>query len=122
MATSRIGWITSRPASRLLFSVGLFIWDLPLLSGTWNIPGLFFGVVGGRVAFQHLQALRAPENVDWLNTHFSSMGGAYIATVTAALLVNINVLPSTVVFIVPTLIGSVLIARATRKYARPRQA
>lgn len=115
-------WDQAVAGATLLFSIGLFLWGLPLLTGHWNVPALFFGGIGGRIAFQHLQDLRAPAGVDWLNVHFSSMGGGYIATVTAALLVNIDFLPSTVVFIVPTLIGSLLLARATRKYARPKRA
>lgn len=38
------------------------------------------------------------------------MGGAYTATVTAFLVVNIGFLPKPVIFIAPTLIGTALIA------------
>lgn len=109
-------------ATTLLFSVGLFLWGLPLLTGDWNVPALFFGIIGSRVAFRRVQDLRAPSGVDWVNVHFSSMGAGYIATVTAVLLVNIDFLPSTIVFIAPTLVGALLLARASRKYARPKKA
>lgn len=105
-------------AGCLAFSAGLFVYGLPPVGGHWNVPALVFGVIGVRVAFQQVRALRAPEGVDWLNVHLTSMGAGYVATVTAALLVNVHGLPSTAVFLAPTVVGVLLIQRASRKYAR----
>jgi hypothetical protein len=41
---------------------------------------------------------------------------------TAFLVVNVHFLPQAAVFIAPTLVGSILIARAARKYGRPNSA
>jgi uncharacterized membrane protein len=103
----------------LVFSLGLFLWGLNLQgSGGPRWTALFFGVLGSFLALQQLRRLRADESVDWLKVHLSSMGGGYIATVTAFLVVNVHFLPGTVVFVAPTLVGSVLIGRAARKYGR----
>lgn len=102
----------------LAFSAGLFAYGLPPVGGDWNVPAMFFGFIGFRVAGQQVRPLLAPDEVDWLNVHLTSMGGGYVATVTAALLVNVHGVSSTLVFIAPTLVGVLLILRASRKYAR----
>lgn len=50
--------------------------------------------------------------------HIGRMGGAYIATCTAFFVVNIHFLPPLVVWLTPTIIGTVLISRATRSYKK----
>ena len=52
----------------------------------------------------------------WLYRHIGKMSGAYIATVTAFLVTNIHFLPSTIVWLAPTVIGTPLIAYTIRKY------
>lgn len=47
--------------------------------------------------------------------HINKMGGGYIATCTAFIVVNINFLPDLVTWLGPTLIGSLLIAIANRQ-------
>lgn len=116
------GWDMLVAGACLLFSVGLFAFGLPPVGGAWNVPALFFGVIGTRVAIEQVRALRAPDEADWLDVHLKSMGGGYVATVTAALLVNVQFLPSTLVFIAPTLVGTLLLLRASRKYARRQPA
>lgn len=53
----------------------------------------------------------------WWFAHIGSMGGSYISAVTAFVVVNIQ-LPQYgwVLWILPTLIGSVMIARTILKY------
>jgi hypothetical protein len=54
----------------------------------------------------------------WFQNHISRMGGSYIATVTAFLVVNNPpYIPGLVVWIAPGVIGGVVIARTRRYYA-----
>lgn len=88
---------------------GFSVW---LLGHGWmavDITSLFFGAGGCvLVVFKALTLVRPP--VNWITEHIAGMGGAYIATVTAFLVVNVRFLPRAVVFIGPTLIGSVILA------------
>ena len=53
----------------------------------------------------------------WFQNHISRMGGAYIATVTAFLVVNNPpYIPSLVVWIAPGVIGGIIIGRTRRYY------
>ncbi len=52
----------------------------------------------------------------WLILHIGRMCGAFIATVTAFLVVNVTFLPALVVWIGPGIIGSVFITLQIRKY------
>tara|TARA_R110000868_G_scaffold235539_5_gene489498 strand:+ start:369 stop:1046 length:678 start_codon:yes stop_codon:yes gene_type:complete len=53
---------------------------------------------------------------EWLYTHIGRMGGSFIATSTAFLLINIRIEPVWVVWLAPTLIGSPLMAVAIGKW------
>jgi hypothetical protein len=118
------GWLDLGLAvATLVFSIGLFLWGLKLQgNGQPGWTALFFGALGSLLALRQIRQLRNDEKMDWLKVHLSSMGGGYIATVTAFLVVNVHFLPQAAVFVAPTLVGSVLIARAARKYARPNPA
>lgn len=52
----------------------------------------------------------------WLFRHIGKMSGAYIATVTAFLVTNVHFLPQLAVWLLPTVIGSPIIAYTIRKY------
>jgi hypothetical protein len=83
-----------------------------------NVTSLFFGAGGIVLAIRQIRMLRAVLP-DWLTVHLVSMGGAYIATVSAFLVVNLSaILPQAVVFMTPTLVGVPLIALATARYRR----
>ncbi len=56
-----------------------------------------------------------PHNKLWLRMHIAGMGGGYISTVTAFLVVNITLSPAWVVWLAPTVVGSVFITLAIRK-------
>ena len=68
------------------------------------------------LAARHRQTLRAARP-DWLLAHIAGMGGAYLATVTAFIVVNLDFLPRPVTLIVPTVVGSMLITRASIRHA-----
>lgn len=52
----------------------------------------------------------------WLIKHISMIGGAYIATLTAFLVTNVNFSPAWVIWLAPTLIGSILLARTSKEW------
>ncbi|MEQ8907734.1 MAG: hypothetical protein RIC95_00950 [Vicingaceae bacterium] len=54
----------------------------------------------------------------WLYDHISRMGGSFIATFTAFLLVNTNVEPVWVMWLLPTFIGTPMIILANRKWRK----
>ena len=85
--------------------------------GDGQVTSLFFGLGGIALAGRQLWRLHGLAT-DWLEVHLTAMGGAYIATVTAFLVVNITFLPLAVVFIAPTLLGSPLIAWAVVRHQR----
>lgn len=77
-----------------------------------------FGGTGVGLAIRELHTLSKPlpEQIPWFNRHIGFMGGAYIATVTAALTVNLSMLPPLARWLAPTLIGVPCIILVTRKY------
>lgn len=79
---------------------------------------IVFGGVGIGLAFRELRTIRKPihEQIPWFRRHIGFMGGAYIATVTASITVNLTMLPPLARWLGPTLIGVPLIIAATRKY------
>lgn len=54
----------------------------------------------------------------WLLDHISRMGGSFIATSTAFLLINIRLEPVWVMWLLPTLIGTPLIAISSKKWKK----
>ncbi|MFM7431560.1 MAG: hypothetical protein ACKO1F_16910 [Flammeovirgaceae bacterium] len=104
---------------------GIFISAL-LMYGLWmlinengmGIPAIVFSLIGLTfLAIDVRKFLKAPPKMHWWFAHIGSMGGSYISAVTAFVVVNIQ-LPQYgwVLWILPTLIGSVMIARTIRKY------
>lgn len=85
----------------------------------------FFGVLTGVFAQKDARQFGRPvEKMGWFFQHLTRMGGAYIATFTAALVTNMGrILPenapewlATVGWITPSIVGGMLIARTVRYY------
>ena len=85
----------------------------------------FFGFLTARFAWQDNRQQQQPTlKMSWYFQHFTRMGGSYIATFTAAAVTNVpRLLPAnapewtaTVIWITPSILGSVLIARTVRYY------
>ena len=57
-----------------------------------------------------------PNNKTWLIKHIGMIGGAYIATLTAFLVTNVSFSPAWVIWLTPTLVGSILIAKASKEW------
>jgi hypothetical protein len=53
---------------------------------------------------------------DWLLYHIGRISGAYIATLTAFLVVNVQTEPAYIAWLLPTVLGSPLISYFRRKY------
>lgn len=120
--------------STLAVSVAMILFGIYLLvlNGPTFLPVLFtfFGVLTLIFAARDVQLMRQPtekmhrEAAPWFFQHFTRMGGAYIATFTAALVTNMGrILPadapewtSTMGWILPTIIGSVVIVRTVKYY------
>ncbi len=105
-----------------LFIISLIGWGgyvlIEVHSGM-GIVAIAFGGIGLTFLINDLKNfIYGPkEKMHWWFTHLGSMSGSYIAATTAFLVVNIQ-LPqfNWTLWLLPTVIGSILIARSTRKY------
>ncbi len=79
-----------------------------------------FGGIGFGLAVLELRRLRSPpeDPMAWFYRHLVFMGGGFIATVTAAVTVNLTMVPSLARWLGPTAVGLPLIVRAVRRYER----
>ncbi|KAA9340201.1 hypothetical protein [Adhaeribacter soli] len=98
-----------------------------LISGKLFVPVLaVFGLVllgssaGDLISFRKPDLFR-PGNKAWLLKHIGMMGGAYISTVTGFLVNNVQIGQQWLIWIGPTLIGTVLIARSTMQWRQKLQ-
>ncbi|WP_080238272.1 DUF2306 domain-containing protein [Spirosoma rigui] len=87
----------------------------------------FFGVLTGVFARKDIAVYKRPvEKLHWFFQHITRMGGAYIATFTAALVTNMDrLIPAnspdwiiTAGWIAPSIVGGMLIARTVQHYVR----
>jgi uncharacterized membrane protein len=137
------GWRAARrrsatlPGTDLILGVvSSLVGLLMLVTGVW-LQAILFAFFGGLIClFAGLdtwRGFRAPQAISpepWLFRHFVRMGGSYISAVTAFVVVNIGRwLPADtphwiglVGWIVPTLLGSLLIRRTVRHYQARLQA
>ena len=100
---------------------------LLVLNGASFFPVVFtfFGVLTATFAQKDARQFGQPtQKMSWFFQHLTRMGGAYIATFTAAIVTNIDrVVPvgspdwiATILWIAPSLVGGMLIARTVRYY------
>ena len=100
---------------------------LLVLNGASFFPIVFtfFGVLTGVFAQKDARQFGQPtQKMGWFFQHLTRMGGAYIATFTAAIVTNIGrVVPAdspdwivTVLWIAPSFVGGMLIGRTVRHY------
>ncbi|HQU02462.1 MAG TPA: hypothetical protein PLI12_08445 [Acetobacteraceae bacterium] len=99
-----------------LLLAGFGFWLLWRGAAPFDVTSIVFGVGSLILSARQWQQLRSVRP-DWLLAHIAGMGGAYTATVTAFLVVNIGFLPKPVIFIAPTLIGTALIAWTSVRHA-----
>lgn len=104
------------------FIVYLVIWGInnAVKGNGFGYVGIVFGFIGcSFLAGDVRKFLRPPtEKMHWWFTHISAMCGGYIATVTAFVVVNVHLTPGWVLWLLPTAIGTPLIALTVRKYKK----
>jgi len=107
------------------FGGSLVIWSFLPGSKGFSTVALAFGIICLGFSARDIQLfVTGPKQKNhWLFGHLTSMGAGYIATWTAFVVTNIHFLPTVVVWLAPTVIGTICIAYARRKYqsktARP---
>lgn len=103
--------------------VGLGVWRwmqgdaVGIVSGVFGLIGVARSVSDIRL-FRNIQHGVKLERMEWWFAHMSGMLAAYIATVTAVLVVNGAFLPPLVRWLAPTVIGTAGIIAWSRHYRR----
>lgn len=98
-----------------------------VLAGAWGtVAGtvdlgpvlVVFGLIGAGLALRELRHLRSPpdDRMAWFFRHLGLMSGGYIATVTAAVTVNLTMLPPLARWLGPTAVGVPVIVYTARRY------
>lgn len=89
---------------------------LPITQGKISIILSFFGLIGAYLALRDLLYFAKPELLQkqWIQLHIGKMVGAYIAALTAFLIVN-EVFPGIIGWFLPSIIGTVYIWITTGK-------
>jgi len=113
----------------LIVSLAMIVFGIYLLvlNGPLFLPIVFtfFGLLTLSFAARDVQFMRqSTQKMHWFFQHFTRMGGAYIATFTAALVTNIGrVMPAnapewsmTLSWILPAMIGGAIIGRTVKHY------
>ncbi len=93
-----------------LFLVGVGVVNFPTVNNVALVFGmlqLFFGVVDFR---------NRSDSSKNISRHAARMGGAYIATLTAFLVVNVDFVPFYIVWFLPSVIGTILLIWRIRKW------
>lgn len=88
-------------------SLVLGAWGVVVVAGgdSFGVVMVVFGAIGVFVGGSDLRTFRADEQPSWLVNHLSRMVGAYIATVTAVSVVNLEAAPAIVAWLWPTAVG-----------------
>lgn len=84
---------------------------------------LVFGFFLFWMGFEDIQLMRKGtiEKGQFLLKHIGRMGGSYIATSTAFLVVNINFSPQWIIWLAPTFIGTPMIILASKQWRKKMQ-
>ena len=105
-----------------IFNVSIIIWGInKVMNGiNFGIVGIAFGAIGMAYAFKWIKHffVHPKAKQHWLFSHLQGFGAAYIASVTAFLVVNINFLPPLLIWLAPGVIGGVLITITSINYKR----
>lgn len=86
----------------------------------FGVAPVVFGAIGLVLAAREIVAIYRPPHGprEWFYRHIVFMGGGYIATVTAAVTVNLVMLPPVVRWVGPTAVGTPGIVLAVLRYRR----
>jgi hypothetical protein len=90
-----------------LFSLTLVIFGIVRLPASFGIISIVFGTLGTLLSVRDVFTFLRPSNtkMKWFYDHMTGMIAAYIAAVSAFSAVNLNMLPTTIQWLWPTIIG-----------------
>jgi hypothetical protein len=115
---SKIIGTASFVAAALLCGVELW-W---IVTGDFlGIVALVFGVISARFGWQDVRRTRERSRQQRIIAHVSAIGGAFIATVSTVSAVNLDMLPSLVRWLWPTIIGTPLIVWGIGSYLNQKK-
>ncbi len=114
----KIDWIIS--IIMLMFSFGFIVYGLVLLinSNSFGSVLIVFGSISILMVLQDFRIYRGNSRVKnfWLLVHFQRMIGAYIAAITAFIVVNNTYLPGIIAWLLPSVIIVPFIIIWSKKY------
>lgn len=104
-----------------LFGTGFIIWGIYLLVNGYGFGTvlLVFGSISILMVMQDYKNFkgRSSKKNYWLTNHIQRMTGAFIASITAFIVVNNTVLPGVVAWLLPTVALVPVLVRWSKKYA-----
>lgn len=114
----KIDWILS--ITMLIFGFGFIIYGLFFLvnSNSFGSVLIIFGIISTIMSLQDFKIYKGKSKIKniWLLIHIQRMIGAYIAAVTAFLVVNNTYLPSILAWLLPSVVIVPFIILWSRKY------
>lgn len=118
-AGQKAGWLDwSIVSIAMTFGASLVTWSFLSWPKGLATVALVFGMIC--IVFSakdvHLFVKGPNQKSYWLFGHIASMGAGYVATWTAFVVTNVHFLPSVVVWLAPTVIGTICISFTIRKY------
>lgn len=124
------GWLPARgdnPRLGRMIGIASFV-SATLLMGVgswWLVSGdllgmaaVVFGLISAQYGWQDVRRATVRTRQQRIVAHVSAMGGAFIATVSAVSVVNLDMLPPLVRWLWPTILGTPLIVLGIRSYLR----
>jgi uncharacterized membrane protein len=121
LKATAVDWLVSgfTFVASLFMLAGSFI-NLQTFSIAFNPILLVFGIICAGFAANDLRNYKVVKlnksKHEWLFVHISRMCGAFIAATTAFAVINLTFLPGLLVWLAPTVIGSICIGYTIRKY------
>lgn len=97
-----------------------FVWFTQ--RGSWGFVPLAFGLLCLRHGITDIRSyFRAPKNkLHWISTHGTRMGGSFAATLTAFIVVNVEIGPYTwLLWILPGVLTGIWISATIKKFLTP---
>jgi len=111
-----IRMVWNKRVSVLGVLISIFMLYQAFANGKLNLVLLVFGIIQLVLAASGLfQKADRKKNIP---RHVARIGGAYIATVTAFLVVNVDFLPGLILWLAPTVLGTILISVAITKWIK----
>jgi len=104
----------------MLAGVGMWILTIMLWKEkqSFTVVPAVFGTIGFVLSLQFYKSFRTPpiQKNYWIKAHAIRMGGAYVSTVTAFLVVNVHVEPLWLFWLLPTVIVIPLVIYQSRRF------